>query len=252
MFDNSGHMASQGSREGGRSAMVVQLDERSQTAQEHALAVLHQDIMSGVLPPGAKLKIRELVENYKIGATPLREALSQLVARNLVVLENNRGFSVAPATMEKLIDITASRQLIEAEVLRLAMRHGDLRWEDEIVASYNLLDLELVRCDEHSKEWLDRYEEKHHRFHSALLAGCPYQSVRAFCDELYVQMTRYRRLLRSRSMYPISPRGDHRELMEHVLSRQESAIECLKLHIGRTAEYMQIHLNQQGMSSGRD
>ena len=140
------------------------------TATEAAARLLRADILAGILPPATPLRLRMLADRYSIGATPLREALSRLAAQGVVVSEGQRGFSVPPVTRAHLIDITQSRQLVEPEALRLAMQHGDAAWEDEIVASFHLLKRELERRVSASE---------------------------AFCDALYEQKTRYRRVLKS-------------------------------------------------------
>jgi GntR family carbon starvation induced transcriptional regulator len=47
--------------------------------------LVERDILIGHLAPGARLGIVDLVERYDIGATPLREGLSRLVSRGLIV-----------------------------------------------------------------------------------------------------------------------------------------------------------------------
>ncbi|HWT10368.1 MAG TPA: FCD domain-containing protein, partial [Roseomonas sp.] len=83
--------------------------------------------------------------------------------------------------------------------------------------------------------WLDIYEAKHHRFHRALIAACPLVSLRAFCDELYMQTTRYRRLMKSAT--PDWPRmaAAHQALADKVLARDPAALQSLRDHIGTTA-----------------
>ena len=91
--------------------------------------------------------MRDLESRYAMGATPLREALVHLAARGLVAAEGQKGFRVPAVDREDLLDVTQSRQIAEAEALRLAMHHGDAAWEDEIVASFHLLRRELERQD---------------------------------------------------------------------------------------------------------
>ena len=55
------------------------------TLSERAASLVEQDIIAGRLAPGARLGIVELVQRYEIGATPLREGLSRLVSRGLIV-----------------------------------------------------------------------------------------------------------------------------------------------------------------------
>ncbi|WZB63375.1 GntR family transcriptional regulator [Achromobacter xylosoxidans] len=56
---------------------------------------IRADIISGHLPPGGRLRIKELCERYGSGAIPLREALSRLATSGFVVAEDQRGFRVA-------------------------------------------------------------------------------------------------------------------------------------------------------------
>jgi DNA-binding GntR family transcriptional regulator len=207
------------------------------TDSEAAATRLRHDILSGALAPDAKLKMRELIARYGIGASPMREALSQLAASGLVLQQGQKGFRVPPVSTEDLTDITASRQIIEAEALRLAMQHADAAWEDEIVASFHLFERQIVRFYDGKDKGLSAYEDKHHRFHRALIAACPLRMLKAFCDDLYVRKTRYRALTRSYNFDKDVVIAEHRMLMNAVLDRhEERAIKALKSHIGLTAD----------------
>ena len=219
---------------------------------ESALALRHltRDILAGVLPPDHKLKIKELSGRYAIGPTPLREALSQLAARGLVAQEGQKGFRVPPVTREHLLDITHTRQVVEAEALRLALQQGDRAWEDEIVASFHLFRREVER-HEPGERWLDAYEARHHRFHRALIAACPYATLRSFCDDLYSQKTRYRRFLKSLDESQDIVVATHERLMNLALARGvEAAVHEIKQHIGVTAQQLLALLCETEETSG--
>lgn len=208
----------------------------SPTLSETAARRLRQDIVGGGLPPATRLRLRDLSARYGLGATPLREALARLAAEGFVVLEGQKGFSVPPVTRAHLLDITRSRQVVEPEALRLAMEHGRAAWEDGIVASLSLLRLEIARRDPASEEWVDAYEARHHRFHSALIAACPLPSLLRFCDDLYLQKTRYRRLMETAHQDWAAMLAVHEALAESILARAEAAPALLASHIGVTAE----------------
>lgn len=208
----------------------------AETGSQTAAAYLTRDILSGALPPAGKLKVRDLSLRYEIGATPLREALSRLAARGLVELQGQRGFRVSPVTREHLLDITHTRQVVEAEAFRLAIEHGDGAWEDEVSASL----LILIRCAEReapTEAWLDAYEERHRRFHRALIAACPFATLRGFCDELYAQKTRYRRFLKSLGQPLDVTIAMHRRLADAALARNaKQGTKEIAAHIGSTAQ----------------
>ena len=206
-----------------------------ETESQAAAAFITRDILSGALPPSGKLKVRDLSIRYTIGPTPLREALSRLAARGLVEQRGQRGFRVPPVTREHLLDITHTRQIVEADAFRLAIEHGDHAWEDEVSASLLILRRAAERQTP-TETWLDEYEDRHHRFHRALIAACPYATLRAFCDELYEQKTRYRRFLKSLGHPLDGVIAMHESLAECALTRDSArATAEIASHIGSTA-----------------
>lgn len=205
-----------------------------------AAAHLRRDILSGALAPEIKLKVRELTGRYRISASPIREALTQLAASGFVVHHGQKGFRVPPVTIENLIDITDSRKIIESEALRLAIRHADSNWEDEVVTSYHLFERQVNRFYDGEDRRLDVYEEKHHRFHRALIAACPLGMLKKFCDDLYIRKTRYRMFTRSYGFKKEVVIEEHRILKDAILSRKEdTAIKALQSHLGITADIIQ-------------
>ena len=105
------------------------------TLSERAAALIQRDILTGRLPPGSRLGIMDLAEGYGMGATPVREGLSRLVARQLVIALGQRGFRVAPVSEADLRDITCMRVVVEQQALSLSMKLGKDDWEAGIVAA---------------------------------------------------------------------------------------------------------------------
>ena len=109
------------------------------------LAWWSSDIIAGDLAPGARLGIVDLVQRYEIGATPLREGLSRLISRGLIVGIGQRGFRVADVSREDLEDITQMRTVIEVEALRLAIARGDDAWEAGILSALHQMRRHIQR-----------------------------------------------------------------------------------------------------------
>lgn len=215
------------------------IPEADATASEAAVRLLRRDIVSGALEPDSKLKMRVLKERYGIGSSPMREALAQLAAQGLVHQLSQKGFRVPPLSAAHLADITRSRQLVETEAVKLAIAHGDAGWEDEIVASFHLLERMFHRLRGTERPDVNEFEMRHQRFHRALIAACPLGPVRDFCDQLYLQATRYRFLLRRYAFTREVVVAEHRILMDAVLSRNKArAAKALKSHIGITADVL--------------
>ena len=53
---------------------------------------LRWDITHGILEPGSKLRVEAISQRYKVGASPLREALSRMSAEGLVDRAVGRNF----------------------------------------------------------------------------------------------------------------------------------------------------------------
>ena len=99
-----------------------------------AYARLRQDILSGRYLPGHKLKIAELSTRLEVSPGAVREALSRLVPEHLVVSRDQRGFVVAPLSIEDLVDLTELRCEIESIALRRSVELGEVGWEASVLA----------------------------------------------------------------------------------------------------------------------
>jgi DNA-binding GntR family transcriptional regulator len=147
-------------------------DDGAVDARTFAQAVqarLADDILSGRLAPGARLRLQSLCETYEVSMSPLREALSGLAGRRLVAQEGQRGFRVAAATLEDLHDVTETRIHIETLALRLSIEQGGDEWEAGILAAHHRLE----RRQRHNELLIDELWERLHRgYHMSLISAC--------------------------------------------------------------------------------
>jgi DNA-binding GntR family transcriptional regulator len=186
------------------------------TFAERAFALLHADIISAKLRPGEKMHVEKLRETYGLGATPLREALSKLSSLDLVTAEGQRGFRVAPVSIENLLDITKTRSWIESIALRAAIAAGDRRWEAEILAAAH----RLKGCRKSDGESLsDEWYRENRAFHDALVAACNSPQMMAFRAQLYDLSDRYRRLSVQDGLAGRDFDAEHQSIMDAVLAR---------------------------------
>jgi len=133
---------------------------------------LRKDILSGILEPNAKLRIRHLCDLYDIGATPLREALSRLVSEGLVQVEENKGFRVTNLSMLEISEVTEMRQVLEGYGFVQSILRGDDHWESEVVAAFHRLKKAITVPLPDSTRQRERWEETHRTFHLSLLSAC--------------------------------------------------------------------------------
>lgn len=81
---------------------------------------LRQRILTGELRPGVQLRQDALAEEFGISRIPIREALLQLEAVNLVKIVPHRGAMVSGLSLEEVEDIFRLRVLLEPQLLALS------------------------------------------------------------------------------------------------------------------------------------
>ena len=205
------------------------------TRTSELLPRIREDVLAGELLPGRPLRMSELREQYRVGLTPLREALFQLVAEGLVTFEDQRGFKVAPVSNDELGDLTEQRVWIESRALQLAIEQGDLAWESKVLAAHHRLSHTRM-LDDNGTELTITWTEAHRDFHRTLLLPCGSPWLLRVRDMLSDHAERYRRW----SVHMDATRDvalEHRELAEAVLARDvELAVSRLEAHYRLTAQ----------------
>jgi DNA-binding GntR family transcriptional regulator len=209
------------------------------TLSERAAAILERDILAGRLKPGSRLAITELVRHYDIGATPLREGLSRLVSRGLIVAIGQRGFRVASVSRDDLADITRVRVVIEVEALRLAMAKGGDAWEANILSALHQLRRHIERVGIKFREGAEDFDALHKGFHTSLLQACGSMRLLAAHSDLYDQAYRYRRLMMRGFDSGERFAEVHRELAERVIARDAAEAQAmLAEHLESTLRFV--------------
>jgi DNA-binding GntR family transcriptional regulator len=209
------------------------------TLSERAAGLLQRDILAGHLAPGARLGIVELAQRYEIGATPLREGLSRLISRGLIVAIGQRGFRVAAVSEEDLRDITRIRTVVEVEALRLAMTQGGDAWEAGILATLHQLRRHIERTGARFREGAEDFDALHKGFHTALLEACGSPRLLAAHSDLYDQAYRYRRVMMHRIEDGQQFYESHRTLADRVLARDIAGAQAmLASHLESTLSFV--------------
>ncbi|MEL6062254.1 MULTISPECIES: GntR family transcriptional regulator [unclassified Methylobacterium] len=84
---------------------------------------LRRRILTGELRPGVQLRQDALAEEFGISRIPIREALLQLEAVNLVKIAPHRGAVVSGLSLTEVEDIFRLRAQLEPQLLPLSARH---------------------------------------------------------------------------------------------------------------------------------
>lgn len=83
---------------------------------------LLEEIRSGALAPGARLRETELADRLGISRTPVREAIRQLEADGLVVHLPRQGATIRTLDHAEMVELYEMRAVLEGTAARLAAR----------------------------------------------------------------------------------------------------------------------------------
>lgn len=222
----------------------------ARTLVEFAYEALRQDILSGALPPGEKLRVEALKEHYQVGSSTLREALTLLVADALVTAEGQRGFRVTPISIDDIRDITNMRKMMETQALRDAIASGDDNWEATLVAAWHRLSKVEERIYDDPQGLSGEWEDRNRGFHEALIGASRSRWLRHFRDILYHQSERYRRIALAGRAVPRNVHDEHRAIFEATMARDaDAACHHTAEHIDRTLDTLLRMFQADGAQS---
>lgn len=216
------------------------LEESTRTLAAGIATQLRTQIANGEIAPGEKLRLEDLRASFGVSLSPLREALSRLSAEGfVVVMENERGYRVAPVSENNLREVTRLRMEIETFALRESIAGGDDHWEGAVVAALHRLNKieRALPAGTRVEEW----ETLHRAFHQTLLSACRMPLLLNFCATLHDLSDRYRRLFLENNPIDRNVMQEHRNISDATLERRtDAACALLREHIERTG-HMVLH-----------
>jgi DNA-binding GntR family transcriptional regulator len=231
---------------------IVEISEAGRNLAGSLATRLRTDIVSGVLGPGAKLSIDELRSRYGVSLSPLREALSRLAAEGFVVLEDKKGFRVAPVSRDNCREVARLQELLETQALTESIARGDALWEEQVVAAYHSLS-RLERSERKDGAGVDAWEQQHRRFHGALIAACGMPLLLTLCAQLHDFAARYRRLFLASHAFDADVPGEHKAIMDAALDRRpDEACRLVATHFERTARNILAALDESSALAAGD
>lgn len=154
------------------------------SASATAYAQLREEIVDCALTPGERLTESEVATRMRLGKTPVREALRQLVHEGLVAVHARRGYVVTPVTLRDVEDLCGLRLIVEPAAVALAAG----RLDDDATSvleqwchiGYEVADRASVR----------EFHSVNRSFHSTIARACGNPRVAALVDQLLVESQR--------------------------------------------------------------
>ena len=140
----------------------------SHGALRHELAKrLLIEIFQGKMPEGTRLIAMNLAARFGVSSTPVREALFELEASEVIEVIHNRGAVVKRFGREELREIFQMRRLIESEAARLACPRIDKAVLDGLRQKLK----ELAKRRPNAK-WLELEMAADRELHAMIAANC--------------------------------------------------------------------------------
>ncbi len=206
-------------------------------AKALSTSVYHQlraDLLAGRLRPGEKLRAEGLRQRFKIGSSPIREALNRLLTEGFVSLEDQKGFRVAPVSESELHELVLARCWIDGIAITESIRNFDVAWEEALVLALHRLSKISRPTDSYAVSPDGVWERLHRDFHCALVSGCGSRWIRRISEQLFDSAERYR-LLAAHQISERNELDEHRAITEACLARNAAeAVRLLEGHYGMT------------------
>ncbi|MFE1602584.1 GntR family transcriptional regulator [Methylobacterium sp. ID0610] len=191
---------------------------------------IEDEIVDGVLAPGARLDEVQLAERFGVSRTPIREALLQLAVTGLIEMKPRRGAVVSTPDPTRLLEMFETMAELEAACARLAARRLTPQHQAELSAALEACRAAAVTGDESA------YYAENAVFHAVIYRA----SRNGFLCEQAMQLSRrlapFRRIqLRVRNR------------LAQSFAEHEAAVEAILAGDGAlAADRMRAHVIVQG------
>lgn len=214
-----------------------------EAAAEDSVSLAHRALRTGILDgslaPGQALSQVRLAGELGISRTPLREAISRLMAERLVEGDFNRQVRVTRLDLADLDQIYAMRLALEPVAIAATVPAMTTADRERLVADVEAMDAAIAVGD------MSAFRAGHRSFHLGLTAGGG-ERLRASLAQLWDHSERYRRVYvhedalaagsASRRRLDLS-QTEHRSILDAALVGDVVACTaCQVAHMQRTVE----------------
>ena len=205
------------------------------TVSASVAASLREDIVSGQLESGTRLRQVELAQRFGVSTTPVREALAALQSEGLVRLHPQRGAVVFVPTVEGLREHYEIRAALEALAAARTAEHFDKAWAKP---------LEGYLREMRNGPAAGRYIELNQRFHTQLYEHCGRPRLVEMISGLRDASSAYLHIYRAAADFPVKRLdAEHHRILAACLARDpEEAATATREHLENTVEHVASRL----------
>jgi DNA-binding GntR family transcriptional regulator len=200
---------------------------------------LRADILSCRIPPGSKIKIKDVADRLEASPSAVRESLARLSSEGMVTAEPQRGFRAAPISAAELGDLTKVRVEIEASCIRRAVAHATVAWEGTLLDLNHRLAHTPMTAPGDDQRLNDEWARLHHAFHAAIVSTCDSPILLQIRDQLYQQSERYRHLSVPLATSERDLAAEHGAIVNALITRDaDLAAALMSAHIQATSRIL--------------
>ncbi|MDQ3767651.1 MAG: GntR family transcriptional regulator [Actinomycetota bacterium] len=221
------------------------VEKPTRSVRQQVADALREAIVSGELPPGARLRQEQLCAMFGVSPGPLREAFRQLESEGLIEHFSNRGSFVLDISEEELNHVLIPvRLVLEREAFKRAAQH--LSEEDVSRLERYITDMESGAVTGN----IGVINEADHRFHEHVVAASglrhTLQLWRSVSPRLRVQFAR----LAPRHARLSEIVDEHRAVLQALRSGVPEAIDsALEEHISQSARDLLTRQSRPGIDA---
>jgi DNA-binding GntR family transcriptional regulator len=200
---------------------------------DKAYRVLVDKIVTLELQPGSVLTESRLMQELRIGRTPIREAIQRLIVERLVTHLHHRGMLVAEIRAADVQQINEFRARIEGLAARLAASRMTAEQIDELQKIHAALDRSAAEMD------IDTFVTQDRAFHALLARGAQNRYVEDALGKLYNLHLRLWYFLYRKQGGLRETVHEHQELIEALVRRDaEGSERAMQAYVMRIARQM--------------
>lgn len=184
---------------------------------------IEDEIRAGVLLPGDVIDEHDLARRFEASRTPVREALIQLEAQNMLISQPRQGMVVAKMDVKQLLAIWELLVEMEAVCAKLACERMTPE-EREQLAQIHADGQKIVDAD-----GIDGWRKANHAFHDALYLGSRNPYLRQEILRLRARTGAYLRHAFSALGRLQSSQEQHAKILDAIQKRDAARAHALML-----------------------
>lgn len=190
---------------------------------------LREEIRSGAIKPGSRLRQLEVAERFGVSSTPVREAFAALEREGMLVSSPHRGVVVFHPTVEDLQETYDIRIPLEAVATEKAvenMTDGDLDALDELLGQMGA-----------STEQPTQYNRLNQKFHERIYRASKRPKLEKLIADLREASAAYLRLYATLAPTADQTQQEHAEIVAACRARDpKAAAKAVEDHLRHTVE----------------